>query len=46
MVLQEITIVSPRGVDWNGKCLEFAREVGFRRILVREDVGERKWLEN
>ena len=29
MLPQEITIDIRQGVDWNGKCLNFAREVGF-----------------
>ena len=48
MLLQEITIVICQGVDWNGKCPDFTRKVGFRRILVREKgVGQRKrkWAE-
>ena len=41
MVLQEITIVIPQGVDCNGKCLEFAREVGFLLCFgTREGHGE------
>lgn len=46
MLLREITIVIPQGVDWNGECTDFARKVGFRHVLVRERVGKRKWLEN
>lgn len=47
MVLQEITIVSPQGVDWSGKCLEFAREVEFLLCFgTREGMGKLKWLDD